>query len=92
MRIGDAIGDRPGVNIAIIDVPAILPVFGSAAGKLGHPGIEAPDPAQIEMETGRSDKKTAPKGMKLRDGSRSSASQRLQQRAGDAIPTIGFGG
>jgi hypothetical protein len=29
-----------------INVPAILPVFGSAAGKLGHAGIEARDMAQ----------------------------------------------
>jgi hypothetical protein len=30
MRIDDALGDRLGVNVAIIDVPAVLPVFGPA--------------------------------------------------------------
>jgi hypothetical protein len=32
MQIGDAIGDRPGVSVAIIDVPAILPVFRIGGG------------------------------------------------------------
>jgi hypothetical protein len=41
MRVADAHGDRPGVNVAIINVPAIFAIFGSAAGKLGHAGIEA---------------------------------------------------
>jgi hypothetical protein len=29
------------VNVAVINVPAILTIFGSSAGKLGHAGIEA---------------------------------------------------
>jgi hypothetical protein len=47
VRISDALGNRPDVNIAVIDVPAVMTVVcGSAAGKLGHAGIEARDAAQ----------------------------------------------
>lgn len=36
MRVANAHGDRSGVNVAVINVPAILTILGSAAGKLGH--------------------------------------------------------
>jgi len=37
VRIADALGDRAGVDIAIVDVPAFLSVVcGSAAGEGGH--------------------------------------------------------
>jgi hypothetical protein len=42
MRVADALGDGAGVNVAIIDVPAIGAVGISAAGKGWHGGIEAP--------------------------------------------------
>jgi hypothetical protein len=42
MRISDALGDHPGLDIAGINVPTfMLAVFGAAAEKLGHAGIEA---------------------------------------------------
>jgi hypothetical protein len=46
MRIADAHGDRPGVDVAEINVPAILAIFGASAGEGGHPSIEARDVAQ----------------------------------------------
>jgi hypothetical protein len=48
MRVAGAPGDGAGVNVAVVDVPAILAVGRSAAGKggFGHAAIEAPDPAQ----------------------------------------------
>jgi hypothetical protein len=39
VRVADALGDRPGVDIAVINLPALMPVVcGSAAGKFGHGG------------------------------------------------------
>jgi len=43
MRIADALGNRPDMNIAVINVPAVMTV---AAGEGGHAGIEARDAAQ----------------------------------------------
>jgi len=45
-KVADALGDRPGVDIAVMNVPTILAIFGAAAGKLGHAGIEARRAAQ----------------------------------------------
>ena len=47
VRIADALGNRPGVNIAGIDVPAVMAVIcGSAAGEFGHgPHSSRPGPA-----------------------------------------------
>jgi hypothetical protein len=41
MRVAAAHGDGAGMNVAVVDVPAILAVGRAAAGKLGHRGIEA---------------------------------------------------
>jgi hypothetical protein len=46
MRVADALGDGTGLNVAIVNVPAILAVGGSAAGEGGHATIEARDMAQ----------------------------------------------
>jgi hypothetical protein len=46
VRIADPHGDGPGVNVAVINVPTILAIFGSAAGEGGHAAIEAPDMEQ----------------------------------------------
>ncbi len=45
VRIADALGDRPGVDIAKIDQPAFLSlIFGPAAGELWHaPSKRRPD-------------------------------------------------
>jgi hypothetical protein len=45
-KVADALRDRSGVDIAIMNVPTILAIFGAAAGKLGHAGIEARRAAQ----------------------------------------------
>jgi hypothetical protein len=37
MRIADALGDRPDMNIAVVNVPAVMTVVcGAAAGEFGH--------------------------------------------------------
>ena len=36
MRIPDAFGNRPDMNIAVVDVPALLAMCGSATGEGGH--------------------------------------------------------
>jgi hypothetical protein len=42
VRIAVALGNRPDMNIAVINVPAFMAVVcGSAAGEGGHVGIEA---------------------------------------------------
>jgi len=42
MRISDALGDHPGLDIAVINVLTFMLVdFGAAADKFGHAGIEA---------------------------------------------------
>jgi hypothetical protein len=42
VRLADALSDRTGVGIAIVDLPAFLSVlFGSAAGEGGHAPITA---------------------------------------------------
>jgi hypothetical protein len=41
VRVADAHGDGPGMNVAVINVPTIWAVFGATAGKFGHAGIEA---------------------------------------------------
>jgi hypothetical protein len=51
MRVADAQGDGAGVNVAVVDVPAVRAVGISAAGKgghagIGHAGIEARHMAQ----------------------------------------------
>jgi hypothetical protein len=39
VRIADALGNRPDMNIAVINVPAVMAVVcGSAAGEGGHGG------------------------------------------------------
>jgi hypothetical protein len=46
MRVANAHGDGAGVNVTVINVPAILAIFGATAGlfwhgRFGHAGIEA---------------------------------------------------
>ncbi len=36
VRIPDAFGNRPDMNIAVVDVPALLAMCGSATGEGGH--------------------------------------------------------
>jgi hypothetical protein len=36
VRIADAFGNRPDMNIAVVNVPALSVMFGSAAGEFGH--------------------------------------------------------
>jgi hypothetical protein len=41
VRIADALGNRPNVNIAEINVPAVMAVVcGSAAGEFGHAALK----------------------------------------------------
>jgi hypothetical protein len=41
VRIADALGNRAGMNVAVIDVPAFLSVlYGSAAGEFGHAALK----------------------------------------------------
>jgi hypothetical protein len=44
MRIADALDDGVGVNVATIDVPAIVAIVGAAAGKIGNTVIERASP------------------------------------------------
>jgi hypothetical protein len=64
MRIGDALGDRPGVNVVIIDVPAVMTIVGSAAGT-GHEDIEARDPPSWRLRIVRRGK---PMGVRIEGG------------------------
>jgi hypothetical protein len=41
IRVANAHGDGAGVSVTVINVPAILAIVGSAAGKVGHGLIEA---------------------------------------------------
>ena len=40
MRIADALGNRPDMNIAVVSVPALSVVFGSAASEFGHAALK----------------------------------------------------
>jgi hypothetical protein len=68
-RVADAPRDRPGADVAVVDVPAIWPFRISAAGECGHARIEArsrrkviPEfygPALLNLGMARADKTNA---------------------------------
>src|SRR5260370_5658561 len=51
VRNAGADGDRAGVDVAIIDVPAVLAFWVAAAGEGGHAAIEAPARCQNNTAT-----------------------------------------
>src|SRR5260370_35227198 len=51
VRNAGADGDRAGVDVAIIDVPAVLAFWVAAAGEGGHGAIEAPARCQNNTAT-----------------------------------------
>jgi hypothetical protein len=51
VRVADAHDDRPGLNVAVINVQAVMALGISAAGKLGHAGIEAGRAAKTTHRT-----------------------------------------